>query len=440
MGVCGRAMIDPLEPRRLLAASLDTTFGPLLADVPGGNDYASEFVVDGDGRVVVAGIWTAHGPQPRARGIALSRTRANGDVDPRFGNGGTVVVSPRGMEGLLELRQMDDGKLLLLGSRGVQTDDGVVTHLILARLTVSGKIDRTFGDDGSIPIRTPGFADFRAAMSEVTDDRKVVIAAGYFTKEPLDDYFMQVARVDVSGGAIDTTFANRGFSRSRVGLEPTEYEGNQIVSLNRPRADGVHVRDDGSVDLAMTVATRGPSFSGLVHFSERGGIDLSYAGDGLYLTPPGEIVAGNFAFDANDSAVMITDKATFRQDLIYFRRIKSDGTPDTTLGPTGLHKLTGLRYLVDNVVPVAGGKWLAVGRTPLGLDVHVRRFTRNFAIDATFGTSQVVDLPEPYSDAEYLDAALGPAGELIATGRQSIIPGTDDSSDDRAGAARIIDV
>jgi hypothetical protein len=268
-------------------------------------------------------------------------------------------------------------------------------------------------------------------MSEVSDDRKVVIASGYFTLDPQDDFFMQVMRVDASSGTIDTSFGNGGVHRSRVGLPPS----------SRPIAQAVHVRDDGSVDLAMIAPLPDGGGTGLVHFSNRGRIDTSYAGDGLYVTPPGEIVAAHVLFDANDNAVMITDKASLQQDLIYFRRIKPDGTPDTTLGPTGLHKLTGLRYLVDNVVPAAGRKWLTVGRTPLGLDVHVRRFTRNFAIDATFGTSQVVDLPVPYSDTEYLDAQLGPAGELIATGRQSVRPGIDgDFADDRAGGARITDV
>src|SRR5687767_6220377 len=162
MDACGKVMIDPLEPRRLLAASLDTRFGPLLADVPGGEDHASEVVVDGDGRIVVAGPWTAHGPLPRRGAIALSRTRANGEVDARFGDGGTIVVSPRGMDEVIELRQMDDGKLLLFGRHGAGS--GGPTRLILARLTVSGKIDRTFGDRGSIPVRTPGGANFRPVM------------------------------------------------------------------------------------------------------------------------------------------------------------------------------------------------------------------------------------------------------------------------------------
>jgi hypothetical protein len=74
---CGRVMVDPLERRWLLAAPLDTSFGPLLADAPGGNDQASEVVVDGDGRIVVAGQWVAHGPQPRAVGRG-ARARAIG--------------------------------------------------------------------------------------------------------------------------------------------------------------------------------------------------------------------------------------------------------------------------------------------------------------------------------------------------------------------------
>src|SRR5688572_24881143 len=89
MGVCARVMIDPLESRRLLAASLDTRFGPLLAEIPGGEERASEVVVDGDGRTVVAGQWSAHGPDPQRGGVALWRTRGNGEVDPRFGGGGT---------------------------------------------------------------------------------------------------------------------------------------------------------------------------------------------------------------------------------------------------------------------------------------------------------------------------------------------------------------
>ena len=100
MDACGRVMVDPLERRWLLAAPLDTSFGPLLADAPGGNDQASEVVVDGDGRIVVAGQWGS--PVSRAEQASNRPVPPAGGARGPVRTQGEVCASPSPAHALVE--------------------------------------------------------------------------------------------------------------------------------------------------------------------------------------------------------------------------------------------------------------------------------------------------------------------------------------------------
>lgn len=62
-------VVEPLEARRLMSVSpsVDPNFGPLLADVPGGNEEGLAVLADPDGRIVVGGTWTAETLPPLDR-------------------------------------------------------------------------------------------------------------------------------------------------------------------------------------------------------------------------------------------------------------------------------------------------------------------------------------------------------------------------------------
>jgi hypothetical protein len=184
--------IEPLESRRLMSTSpsVDAVFGPVLIDVPGGDDYGQALVSDADGRIIVGGRWTGETPQPGRFQVFLSRHHGSGRLDQRFGTNGISLLSPHGMGEVIALRQQPDGKLLALGSRRDDLGSDVRFHLILARLTVSGKIDGSFGDNGAITIGTPGRSDFRGAISDVTADGKVIVAVAYASGE--QDWLMQL--------------------------------------------------------------------------------------------------------------------------------------------------------------------------------------------------------------------------------------------------------
>src|SRR4051794_39166053 len=107
-------LIERLESRRLLAAvTPDSTFGSSGAGYTftnfGGNyEWASDMLVQGDGKIVVVG----NGPNLT---YAAARYNTNGTLDPTFGSGGkSVLAGTYGWPYKAALQK--DGKILLTGN------------------------------------------------------------------------------------------------------------------------------------------------------------------------------------------------------------------------------------------------------------------------------------------------------------------------------------
>jgi len=83
--------------------------------------------------------------------LEARRMLSAGDLDRTFGNGG-LLISPLGMDQVVGVVPTTGGKLLVAASTGTKTNH----DFELARLTASGKLDKSFGRGGKVIIKFGG--------------------------------------------------------------------------------------------------------------------------------------------------------------------------------------------------------------------------------------------------------------------------------------------
>jgi uncharacterized delta-60 repeat protein len=184
-----------------------------------------------DGRVVVG--------LGRPGGYSLFRYTPLGQLDTSFGRHG-VVASGRGksFSDLADLAVRLDGDVVVGGwtNRVARVDTRTHDYPSVARFNAKGKLDRSFGDGGTVKLRGIGRGSKFEAI--VLPGRGQVIAVG--SSSPSDDSKesdVLVARF-TSHGKLDRSFGGKGFvttdlqgadSATGVALAP---DGGIVVSAN----------------------------------------------------------------------------------------------------------------------------------------------------------------------------------------------------------------
>jgi uncharacterized delta-60 repeat protein len=113
----------------------------------------SPLAVDPQGRTVA---WTyVQGVEHRlANGLRLKRLLPDGAPDPSFGKGGTVTLRiPRFY--VADLGFDSRGRVLLAATLKERSPIGEPEDLVLLRLRDDGRLDKSFGDGGTLPIPWP---------------------------------------------------------------------------------------------------------------------------------------------------------------------------------------------------------------------------------------------------------------------------------------------
>src|SRR5262249_13168002 len=123
--------------------TLDTTFGTkgkVITDLGGKEDSVSAMIVDGSGRILVAGSTSA----PGSNVAALVRYNANGSLDATFGSGGKLVTSIPINGDSIALQP--DGKIVLAGAMPDPVTGA--PEFMTARFNANGTVDNGFGSGG----------------------------------------------------------------------------------------------------------------------------------------------------------------------------------------------------------------------------------------------------------------------------------------------------
>jgi uncharacterized delta-60 repeat protein len=120
---------------------------------------ATDVLVDGDGVLVVAG---------RDNQIALTRFKADGDLDAAYGSGGTAHAAFPENSGPGKAVRLADGRVVVSGGSGA--------GFALARFSASGQLDASYGFGGMLTL---GFAGTSFAADVAVRSNGKVIAVGH---------------------------------------------------------------------------------------------------------------------------------------------------------------------------------------------------------------------------------------------------------------------
>jgi uncharacterized delta-60 repeat protein len=177
--------------------SLDQSFGSggKVTTVIGPNSEATGVAIDSQGRILTAGTT---GPYPGS-GFALARYNPDGTLDQSFGTGGTVTT---GFPGGAATR----GNALAIDTSG----DAVVAGtsggaFALARYTLQGNLDPSFGSGGGEVTTDVGEGSDEATAVAIDPSRRVIAAGGTGPRKQR----LALARYTPTG-ALDSTFGRNG--------------------------------------------------------------------------------------------------------------------------------------------------------------------------------------------------------------------------------------
>lgn len=130
---------------------------------PRAYDLDEVAITAGRGIVVAGTSGAVDKPTNRSRGtnMAVAEYGVNGERDSRFSSDGRALIDISKYDDPWSVEPLDDGRLVVLGS---STNDAVVaedypTSFLSVRLTRRGKLDRSFGHQGST---RPGLSSFDA--------------------------------------------------------------------------------------------------------------------------------------------------------------------------------------------------------------------------------------------------------------------------------------
>jgi uncharacterized delta-60 repeat protein len=275
----GRLVLSSLQ-RYNINGTLDVSFGNggSAQGIPGLAITANDFVIDKNGKIVIAGYRTVS-IFDRSTDLSVARYNSDGTPDITFGSGGAVVQDfGSTTDRFLNAAVQDDGKIIAVGAAG------------MFRYNNNGTPDNSFGTAG---IVTSGIT--RDVVLQ--PDGKILGFRG-----------ANLVRYN-SDGALDATFGTNGIIANVNGTQIALQQDNTIVVVSSSQL--LRYLPNGQPD---------PSFGtggavGLANLTPQTEVFHSVA-----IQPDGKIIIGG-------GTVGVSDPAVFR--------FETNGMPDLLFGNNG---------------------------------------------------------------------------------------------------------
>jgi uncharacterized delta-60 repeat protein len=342
--------------------------GIAMVDIDGGWDNVSDVVELPDGRIVLAGDTYLESSGQEA--FAFVRLLSDGRLDESFGTGGKVIVSARafGRFGecpyITQLTLMADGRIVAVGGIGCPDEHGTAFKLIAIRLTADGSLDPSFHAEG----RWSSWAGCVAYAVSVLADGGLLIAGATGTADYC--LFGQIRLIRLAAdGAYTATWGQNG--RLSVRFPGFRYSYARAMAVDEQgRALVVGEATNQSSYEWYTGAASNPPRLAVARVLADGSLDQSF-GQGGRMTArfhPRRASRGHAVALASDGSAVIavaTEHANPRRYLNRFvlARITADGLLDSGFGAGGWLRVPfGSRNASANdVVLDQSGRVVAVG-------------------------------------------------------------------------------
>ncbi|GAB5561229.1 MAG: hypothetical protein SynsKO_28760 [Synoicihabitans sp.] len=259
--------------------AVDGDFAPDWVQPP---SYVTQASVAADGKILVSTR------NPVDNSSTIVRLNDNASVDDSFQLDGAL-----GDLGGLQARQLDDGKVILLGMNLQRTVDDTITFTLLDN---NGTIDNSFDPSGlSAPaevfrelddsIRSVTLGEF-SILGEDSQGRLIVSMSTGQIMEDASTTDISVVRIN-RDGSIDQTFDGPTVSWPTLGASfPLYFNGSFLEQIRTTFTgtpfSGVELLDDDSMYIyGLFQNLEGSSASGLARLNSDGSVDTGFdVGDG----------------------------------------------------------------------------------------------------------------------------------------------------------------
>ena len=373
---------------------------------------------------------------------AIPSARADGMLDPSFGNGGKVTTDfPYASQSdhAHSVVVLPDGRAVAAGSVG--DVDG--HDMGAARYLTSGALDTTFSGDGrAIVGGCPSFGAGGGALDAMLEPDGHLVLVG----ECPGGYDLMVARLTVDGAIIWTQFTP--FPDGVWGAAGVLQPDGRIIAVGRSEAlpfalQAARYNTDGSLDSSfgnggtltlnlpqsfaaadavlqadgklMIAGTFSNGNFGLVRLLPDGALDPSFDGDGVVISAfPGVcrsvVILG-------DGRIVVGGRQAANLALA---RYLPNGSLDVTFGTGGLATAdSGTDETVAQLVVLPNGKLLAAGSTlngqGNGIDFLLARFQPDGSLDTSFGSAGFLKTDFNTGSGDECDAVALAGPDLVLT-------------------------
>jgi uncharacterized delta-60 repeat protein len=395
---------------------LDPTFGnggSVTTDFQHSTDIAYGVARQSDGKLVAAGT-TYMNNDYTGEDFALIRYNADGTVDSTFGVNGRVTTDFPGLAAVISSVVIQpDGKILVAG--GAFPLFTFLGDFKLARYNPDGSLDTTFGSGGIVTTSFPGQGSYAFSLALQSDGK--IIAAGTdfvnFSSEDSSNTDFGLERYNADGTP-DATFGNGG-------QVTTDFDGfnDDVFS--------VLVQPDGKI-VAVGSAKNPANFYDFaaVRYLANGTIDITFGSAGKVRTD-----FGDHNFDQARSAVLQADGKIVAAGFAISQngitqnfalaRYGSNGVLDTTFNNDGITQidLGSCCQSAYSVLLQGDGKIVTVGypnSESSDADFLLARLNTSGALDTTFGIGGKVRASFGDLNDGANGALLQPDGKIVAVG------------------------
>lgn len=398
------------SPARASSGGFDSSFGNGGISVAvAGHGTGERVTLQGDGKIVAISY---HG--------SVVRFTAAGQLDASFGQNG-VARTP-----VSTIEEQWDGNVTYSHQPQVttQVDDGVekivvaggrVEPLSLSRLMPDGSLDRSFGADGV--VREPGVTGLHADLTSLASG-KLLQAATLAPAASVERTCLfsscaprprpvGVVIVRTPDGVPDPSFGTGGYAFIRPPVASTEIA--QITD--------VAVQPDGKIVVLGEIGYRHSASPFVARLLPTGQPDPLFAGGGTTLLQRDLLRRGAVGVRSDGTIILAGMAGCATVYTIYDAHIVGCKVRLATMsaGGTIQHTVDGPEQPVmyDYSWPTVRSVLVDDQRAFAATAQNLTAFTRDGALDTSFGTDGVFDLTDSY----WLGAATRqPDGKIVTTG------------------------
>lgn len=195
------------------------------------SEYASDVVIQPDGKIVILGGFVIGGPTGRYE-YGLLRLTAGGAIDTSFGDGDGFALHNSRAPSYLALQA--NGQIVTVG-RGYD-DHAYATDFGVTRYNPDGSLDTNFKVAGTADVLVGTYYSTPSAVA-IAPDGSIVVAGSTYT---------------LASGRYDVAVARLNGGPSIAGLQPTTFPGGGTVT-----ATGPHTLTTGTGDGSVTLGVDG---------------------------------------------------------------------------------------------------------------------------------------------------------------------------------------